>query len=294
MARTGISGFPNRAALIEHTYLVIKNCGSSATNDEIYEHVIKQMSLPEHIIDLMCPNGVETKLQCELRWARTYLKKRRVIDNSKRGIWSISPDYINVQSVSGSDVEDYVRNLGSDISQMPKKVDTGNIVMSQTDVDKEEIQDSEPWRSELSTVLHNMDWFAFERLCKRLLRECGFSQVEVTKKTGDNGIDGYGKIKLNGLVSINVAFQCKRQKVSISNQQIRDFRGSLNANVEKGIFITTASFTKSAIDEAQDSAKKPQIDLIDGEELIGLLIEHELGIEPFSVYKVNREFYKTI
>lgn len=67
-------------------------------------------------------------------------------------------------------------------------------------------EEIKPWRKRLSEVLHNMDPYGFERLAQRVLRECGFTQVEVTKKSGDGGIDGTGKLKINGIFSFNVAF----------------------------------------------------------------------------------------
>ena len=156
--------------------------------------------------------------------------------------------------------------------------------------------DDEPWRAELSKVLHEMDPYAFERLAMRLLRECGFSKVSVTKKSGDNGIDGFGKVSLNGIVTINVAFQCKRYAGLVSNSAVRDFRGSLPAGIEKGIFITTGAFSNAAVQEAMDFGKTPTIDLIDGENLINLLLEHDLGVskEVRMVYGVNKSFFEEI
>lgn len=138
-----------------------------------------------------------------------------------------------------------------------------------------------------------MNPFAFERLTQRLLRECGFTQVIVTKKSGDGGIDGTGKLKINGIFSFNVAFQCKRYKGSVSEPEIRDFRGSLTANVEKRLFITTGTFSKSVKDEAYCQGKQ-QIDLIDGEELISLLARYQLGVHPITTYEVEEDFFKKI
>ena len=125
------------------------------------------------------------------------------------------------------------------------------------------------------------------------MRECGFTQVIVTKKSGDGGIDGTGKLKINGIFSFNVAFQCKRYKGSVGAPEIRDFRGSLTANVEKGLFITTGTFSKSAKDEACCQGKQ-QIDLIDGEELISLLARYQLGVHPITTYEVEEDFFKKI
>ena len=138
-----------------------------------------------------------------------------------------------------------------------------------------------------------MDPFAFERLAQLLLRECGFSQVIVTKKTGDGGIDGTGKLRINGIFSFNVAFQCKRFASSVSAGDIRDFRGSLTTSIEKGVFITTGTFTKAAREEASNAGKQP-IDLMDGEEFINKLIEYRLGVNEKTIFEVNDDFFKNI
>ena len=83
-----------------------------------------------------------------------------------------------------------------------------------------------------------------------MLRECGFSEVRVTKKSGDGGIDGTGKLCIQGIFSFNVAFQCKRYKGKVGAEEIRNFRGSLEQNIEKGVLITTGSFTPDAKEEA--------------------------------------------
>ena len=154
-------------------------------------------------------------------------------------------------------------------------------------------EELEPWRVELAETLHNMDPFAFERLSMLLLRECGFSQVSVTKKTGDGGIDGTGKLRINGIFSFNVAFQCKRFIGSVSAGDIRDFRGSLTTDIEKGVLITTGTFTKAAREEASNAGKQ-QIDLIDGEEFINKLIEYGLGVKEKTIYEVDKTFFEKV
>ena len=138
-----------------------------------------------------------------------------------------------------------------------------------------------------------MDPYGFERLAQRVLRECGFTQVEVTKKSGDGGIDGTGKLKINGIFSFNVAFQCKRYKVAVSAGDIRDFRGSLTTDIEKGVFITTGTFTKAAKDEASNPGKQ-QIDLIDGEEFINKIAQYGIGVREVITYEIDEEFFSKI
>lgn len=138
-----------------------------------------------------------------------------------------------------------------------------------------------------------MDPYGFERLAQRVLRECGFTQVEVTKKSGDGGIDGTGKLKINGIFSFNVAFQCKRYKGAVGAGDIRDFRGSLTTDIEKGVFITTGSFTKAAKEEASNPGKQ-QIDLIDGEEFINKIAKYGIGVREVITYEIDEDFFLKI
>lgn len=138
-----------------------------------------------------------------------------------------------------------------------------------------------------------MDPYAFERLTQRVLRECGFTDVIVTKRSGDGGIDGYGKLRINGVISFNIAFQCKRYQGSVGAPEIRDFRGSLTKNIEKGVFITTGSFSKAARDDAENMGKQ-QIDLIDGEDFIDMLAEYSIGLKEVKDYEIDEEYFAKI
>ena len=130
-------------------------------------------------------------------------------------------------------------------------------------------------------------------MAQRLLRECGFTQVEVTKKSGDGGIDGTGKLKINGIFSFNVAFQCKRYSGQVGASEIRDFRGSLTTDIEKGVMITTGTFSKAAREEASNPGKQ-QIDLIDGEDFISKIAEYGIGVKPVTIYEIDEDFYNNI
>ena len=158
--------------------------------------------------------------------------------------------------------------------------------------DKEE-REIVDWKEQITNILYNLDPYAFEKLAQRLLRECGFSDVEVTKKSGDGGIDGTGKLRINGIFSFNVAFQCKRYKGQVGSPQIRDFRGSLGTNIEKGVLITTGTFTREAKEEASSEGKR-LIDLMDGEELIKKLAEYGIGLNEVKSYEVDEEFFNTL
>lgn len=137
---------------------------------------------------------------------------------------------------------------------------------------------------------------AFERLCQRLLREHGFTQVEVTGRSGDGGIDGVGVLRVE-LISFRVVFQCKRYEGSVGAGQIRDFRGAMIGRADKGLFLTTGRFTASAKQEAT-RAGAPAIDLIDGSDLCDLLKKLDLGVQTKTIQveevSVDPTFFESI
>lgn len=112
------------------------------------------------------------------------------------------------------------------------------------------------------------------------------------KKSGDGGIDGTGKLRINGIFSFNVAFQCKRYQGQVGSGEIRNFRGSLDQNIEKGVLITTGSFSKAAKEEACAPGKQ-QIDLMDGNMFMDKLAEHELGLTLRREYDIDESFFAT-
>lgn len=284
--------------LIVPTYEALLELGGSGTNDEICAQVIKAMNLPDDVVDEPHLGNInQTELEYQLAWARTYLKNFGVIVNSGRSVWAIAPDYTAKVELNTKEIVAYTvnrniqRRLNAAVTteiqdSEPNDADPSN--------DYEEYPDEiKPWRQKLSEILQNMDPYGFERLTQRLLRECGFSQVEVTKKSGDGGIDGTGKLKINGIFSFNVAFQCKRYKGAVSAGDIRDFRGSLTTDIEKGVLITTGTFTKAAKEEASNPGKQ-QIDLIDGEEFINKIAEYGIGVKEVKTYEVDEKFFEKI
>jgi restriction system protein len=145
--------------------------------------------------------------------------------------------------------------------------------------------------SELLDLLVKLPPAGFERLSQRLLREAGFIQVVVTGKGGDGGIDGYGTLQVNPLVSFKVLFQCKRYTGSVSPSQVRDFRGAMSGRADKGIIISTGTFTAEARREAsRDGA--PPVELIDGEKLVGMFKKLELGLKPVKTYEIDKSFFE--
>lgn len=298
MARTKKILAPTYTDLIVPTYKALLELGGSGNNNEIYEQIIKDLQLSDEAVDEShLGNENQTELQYQLAWARTYLKNYGVIINSTRSVWSITSDYTGGVELDHKEVVAFTANKnaarraseGKKLVYDPQKPDDGIAENDETEY-PEEIK---PWRQRLAEVLQNMDPYGFERLAQRVLRECGFTQVEVTKKSGDGGIDGTGKLKINGIFSFNVAFQCKRYKGAVGAGDIRDFRGSLTTDIEKGVFITTSTFTKAAKDEASNPGKQ-QIDLIDGEEFINKIAQYGIGVREVITYEIDEEFFQKI
>ena len=260
----------------------IQQLGGSGSNEEINSKVYEIVKIPNHIIEIPCGNGQMSEIDYRLAWSKTYLKKFGLLENSTRGIWALSKSNIDVTKLDPAEIIRTVRELAKPID--PKTREKG-----EAQVEKEveyEVDASEKWKQELLSVLYNISPSAFERLAQRILRESGFFQVEVTGKTGDGGIDGKGIVRISGFLSFHVIFQCKRYKSSITPDKIRDFRGAMQGRADKGLFITTGTFTREATKEAtRDGA--PPVDLIDGELLCDKLKELKLGIETVLTENVQ-------
>lgn len=256
----------------------IESLGGSASIEEIYKKVIELTQLPNDVIDEM--HSYKTKVEYRLGWARTALKNYGAIERSKQGVWALTVKGAQILKNGNFDPKEIKRTISK------KQINTEPI-SEDCNYEKKD------WREQTSEILQNLDPYAFERLAQRLLRECGFSDVEVTKKSGDGGIDGTGKLRINGIFSFNVAFQCKRYKGQVGAPQIRDFRGSLGTNIEKGVLITTGSFTREAKEEASSEGKR-LIDLMDGEELINKMAEYGVGLTEVKSYEVDGEFFNTL
>ena len=283
-----MTAIPNYATLIEATFSALKMLGGSGKNDEINSKVAEILELSNEVQDIPHLNSSSlSEVNYRCAWARTILKNYGALENSARSVWTIKPEFTGIDSVDGAIVEKF-RNIKSEKTQ---KFDTAEEKMEEQGVDVPE--EVKPWRKRLYEVLINMDPYGFERLTQRVLRECGFTNVVVTKKSGDGGIDGTGKLKINGIFSFNIAFQCKRYQGSVGAGDIRDFRGSLTTDIEKGVFITTGSFSKPAIEEASNPGKQ-QIDLIDGEEFITKLAEFGIGVKEVKDYEIDEQFFAKI
>jgi restriction system protein len=278
---------PKYDALFNPLLQAIHRLGGSASISEQEDEVATLLKLTDvEIAEIH--GGNRTKLSYRLAWARNYLKRYGLIDNSSRGVWTLTAEGQRRQSLDKDEVKKFVQL----ISKRDKEVANGDVQL----VAGSELQEND-WEDDLLEVIKVMSPDGFERLCQRLLRESGFIQVEVTGKTNDGGIDGKGVVRIGGLLSFHVIFQCKRYQGSVSSPTVRDFRGAMVGRADKGLLITTGTFTKDARSEAQRDGAPP-IDLIDGEALVQKLKELRIGVQVkekvVEEVFIDRDYFQSV
>ncbi len=191
-----------------------------------------------------------------------------LLENSARGVWSVTEMGRQVERSRLSELHASYTRETRERSRRRKR--------QGAPTDEAGSDDAQDWKQALLDLLLKAPPDRFERLARRLLREAGFINTTVTGKSGDGGIDGLGTYRVS-LISFNVFFQCKRYAGSVGASAVRDFRGAMTGRGDKGLLITTGTFTSEAKQEAtRDGA--PPIDLIDGEDLCDLLKHYELGV----------------
>ena len=265
----------------------LRKLGGSGSPDEVVEQIATDMKLSEEEQNDVVPSG-GSRLKTNVAWARFYLVREGLLDSSKRGIWSVTEKgrgaHLSVEQAG----EIFARWVKVFDAQRKSKIAEAEPIAEQ--VAEANGAMSNDYRDETLKVLLSIPSAGFERLAQRILRESGFTQVTVTGQSGDGGIDGYGTLQINHLVSFKVLFQCKRYAKSVSSPDVRDFRGAMAGRADKGIIITTGTFTSEAKREATRDGVPP-IELIDGEKLINMLESLELGLRPITTYEVDHGFF---
>lgn len=268
--------------LFKPTIEALKQLGGSGSINEIEEKVIEILNLnDDEINDIHRDNT--TKLSYRLAWARTYLKKFGLIENSSRGIWALTEKGLKA-TIDENEIKKYVVEKSKENQEKSATIGENDI--------NDELSEFK-WKEELLEIVKSIDPQAFERLCQRLLRELGFINVEVTQYSNDGGIDGKGVIRLGGVMSFHVVFQAKRYRDTVSASVVRDFRGAMIGRADKGLIITTGSFTREAKKEAQRDGAPP-IDLIDGNDFAEKLKDLKLGVKTKLVeeVKIEKEWFE--
>ena len=273
------------AQYINPLLAVLNSLGGSARAAEARAAVAEHLQLDDGVLEDRLDSG-SSRYDNQVGWARYYLVRAGYIDSSRRGVWALTEKGRNATALSDAEIASLVKNVISEWGR--RNSDEG----STAEEDEHQPPDESPTghRSHLLSVLQGLPADGFERLCQRLLREAGFEQVTVTGRSGDGGIDGVGILELNAFVSFKVLFQCKRYLGSVGSGAIRDFRGAMMGRADKGLVLTTGTFTADAKREAVRDGVPP-IELVDGEKLVALFEDLELGLEPRTVFDVSEAFF---
>lgn len=263
--------------------VAIKEKGGSGTTSEIIDRSIEILGLSEAEQNQVLVSG-GSKARNQAQWARLYLARGGVLDSSAKGIWKLTE--------MGSKIDPITFDFPALFKAVQKKFREKRKEKKIKEDDEIENVDetTEDYRVGVLRVLRSLSPDGFERLCQRLLRESGFEQVVVTGRSGDGGIDGLGILQINPFVSFNVLFQCKRYIGSVTPSQIRDFRGAMQGRADKGIIITTGTFTVEAKKEARRDGAPP-IELVDGDNLVVLFESLEFGLKPRKTFDLDEAFF---
>ncbi|HEY9467797.1 MAG TPA: restriction endonuclease [Vicinamibacterales bacterium] len=295
---------PPYSELLWPAMIAVRDRGGSVSIDEMVRSVIAAEALTEAQQGVLHGDGPETEIGYRLAWARTYLKGMGLLTNSRRGVWTLTAnghEVVDRFGDSGASARDHMRDLWSRYVQELRAAYRAKRASRPDDQGPDAEGDdldaaSRDWKEELLDTLMNLRADTFERLAQRLLREAGFLTATVTGRSGDGGIDGVGVYRMS-LLSFPVFFQCKRYKGSVGSGAVRDFRGAMAGRGDKGLLITTGTFTSDAkVEATRDGA--PPIDLIDGDRLCDLLKEYEVGVRvtlrQIEDVGVDVEFFNTV
>lgn len=270
---------PRFVQLFQPILEALRSLGDSARGREVVEKVAELVGASEAELEERLPSGAR-RFANTVAWARFYLARAGYLDASRRGVWALTSKGRDA-CLDHAAALALVRKVRASFPRKDRSVD----------IDDSAGGDEPGWREEVLAVLNKLPPDGFERFCQRLLRECGFEDVQVLGRSGDGGIDGVGILQVNALVSFKVLFQCKRYQGSIGPSQVRDFRGAMQGRADKGIILTTGTFTAEARREAVRDGVPP-IELVDGEKLVDMMADLELGLVPVRAFRLDEGFFE--
>ena len=265
---------------------VLHGSGGSGTASEIVDRSLEIAKVSEAEQEAVNKNGL-SRVKNQVHWARQYLVWSGYLDSSKRGVWSLTDKgtTVNLTAFNSLEIFKEVQSTRAELKQ-DKKQSVPHV--DEPIPSNSEIKDHRP---ALLDLIKSLSPGGFERLSQRLLRESGFQHVSVTGKSGDGGIDGIGTLQVNPFVSFNVLFQCKRYQGAVTPAQVRDFRGAMMGRADKGLIITTGTFTLEAKKEARRDGVPP-IELVDGDILVDMFEKLELGLIPKRDFDIDEKFFE--
>jgi restriction system protein len=269
----------------------LKTLGGSARPAEVRDQIAETQQISDDERSVLLEGGAP-RFDNLVAWARFYLVKGGYIDSSRRGVWTLTKKGRTSPALTHDQAIELFKVVHSEFSATQKDKESPAVEDEETTSPPDESRSTDSdYQQELLETLQALPPDGFERFCQRLLRESGFQEVTVTGRSGDGGIDGIGILQVNPLVSFKVLFQCKRYRCAVTPSQVRDFRGAMMGRADKGIIITTGTFTTEARKEAVRDGVPP-IELVDSEKLIEMLESLQLGLIPVQSYRLDEHFFE--
>lgn len=266
----------------------LRQLGGSGSPREVSSKIAENLNLSDETLERTTLKSGAPKFHNQVAWARQYLVWEGLIDSSKHGIWALTQKGFRTILNEKESIEIFKKWVG--IHQKARKNKTeADIVEEQEETEPDIFETS--YKPDLLEILQKLTPAGFEQICSRLLRESGFEKVTVTGHPKDGGIDGYGILEINPFVSFKVLFQCKKYQGTVGRKDIGDFRNAMIGRAEKGIIMTTGSFSSDAIKEANREGA-PKIELVDGTKLVEMFKKVELGMKQKIVYEVDLPFFE--
>lgn len=269
--------------------------GNVYTMKEIKEKVSQAMSLTEEELSERLPSGTQTVYDNRIGWAKTYLKKAGLVESPQRANVVITPEGKRMLESGIPVTNELLLKQSPEFARFQKRhtAQTPPVLAEEdsTETPQETFERvyrtiNEELADDLLTEIMNQSAAFFENLVVDLMKSMNYGDGFVTKVSGDNGIDGV--IHEDKLGFSLIYIQAKRWDpgMTIGKPEIQKFAGAMMGppRIEKGLFITTARFSKGA----QEFADAQHIILVDGRKLTELMIEYDLGVSTQKVYRIKR------
>jgi restriction system protein len=269
-----------------------RDLGDSGRPREVSARIAKNLSLPDELLDQILKSG-GSKFHNQVAWARQYLVWEGLLDSSKYGTWTLTEKGRNTQLDDKESRDIFLKWVSIHAENRKQKKEAQETEEETLMAGRPSEEPDQDEKLDLINTLRSISPSGFEKVCRELLRESGFQNVEVTGGTADGGIDGYGTLEINSFVSFKVLFQCKRYGKGnlVSRAQVGDFRNTMIGRAEKGIIITTSGFSNAAVEEANREGA-PQVELVDGDKLVEMFEKVELGLVKRTVYDVDPVYFE--
>ncbi|MBK5967812.1 MULTISPECIES: restriction endonuclease [Thiorhodovibrio] len=271
----------------------LRDLGDSGRPQEVSAQIAKNLHLPDDILDETLKSG-GSRFHNQVAWARQYLVWEGLLDSSKHGTWTLTEKGRTAHLTDEESRAIFLKWVAIHAENRKQKQQSEAVASGEDEEETLESDQAIPVAApDLITTLRALSPLGFEKVCRELLRESGFENVEITGGSADGGIDGFGTLEINPFVSFKVLFQCKRYAKDnlVSRAQVGDFRNAMIGRAEKGIIITTSGFTNAANQEANREGA-PKVELVDGVKLVEMFERAELGLKRRVVFDVDLAYFE--